>query len=848
MVETNGNSKATATRNDAALSNVFGSIAAQQQTPFAIDGAGHLGLAKSTLEFLYRSPILKRLCRARPDAAILRGWQVTLGGQKGKQKIVADVASESERLKVPQAFNRAQVWANLYGGAAIVINADDGEHWSKPINLKKLKRIKGLRVLDRHKISPLLESTDFDPLEPKYYQLTLGIQTLQTLGFDGKNIDLSVERPDIIHHSRIVRFDGIELPPDMCQYSGGWGQSVIEEIWDEYSDWKGSLKSMSKILKDFSVFIYKVSELGTMLDDHGEDALRTRFTAFKQGIETLGAAAIDKEGEDVDYKTRTLGGIDAIADKLRDALIGASGLPHTKLFGASPSGLGATGESEANNWADEVQAFQQSQWYNKLRALIRLIFLSSEGPTKGKEPEDWSIRFFSLIQQSESDLAGIRSTQATTDNTYVGAGILLPEEVRQSRFGGSEYSSDTILDSALWKKTQEANASEFGEFGGGEEAPPTEVVEEVPPEELPTNQDSWLDAIDFTPPVAVQKTPPVAVQKAAKRGLALREKYQRGGMSTVEAGKEEIGSGVARAVSLSKGQSQSPETISKMVSFFARHEKNKASKAKDGTPGAGAIAWLLWGGDPGRRWAESLKSQIDRRMDSAPSVKRQLKWQGLNLGITHEPGDYRFPYGSIMQSSYGHLRGSYGHAPDGKAFDFYIGSNPEVGDLYKVRQIDPITGMFDEDKYFAGFESPEEVRRQFVYHAGRERFGGIERCDPSELKVYRTDTYHRDSSECECAQCQVRQRKKRRRKAVVPKVDADDGDVVDAIVEKAVEEGDEILADWLGGIKEWMKSCSSLEEVKNKITEAYEITDGEKLTSLLENINLLADLTGEESI
>lgn len=839
MVETNGNGKATATRNDAALSSVFGAIAAEQQTPFAINGTGYIGLAKTTLEFLYRNPILKRLCRARPDSAILRGWQVTLGGQKGSQKIIADAAKESERLKIPQAFNRAQVWANLYGGAAIVINADDGEHWSKPINSKKLKRIKGLRVLDRYKIQPLVESSDFDPLDPTYYQLMLGVTTLEVLGFDKKNIDLTVERPDIIHHSRIVRFDGIELPPDMTQAAGGWGQSVIEEIWDEYSDWKGSLKSMSKILKDFSVFVYKVSKLGEMVDDHGEEALRTRFTAFKQGIETLGAAAIDKEAEDVDYKTRTLGGIDSIADKLRDALIGASGLPHTKLFGASPSGLGATGESEANNWADEVQAFQQSQWYTKLRSLIKLIFLSSDGPTKGKEPEDWSIRFFSLVQQSESDLAGIRSTQASTDNTYVGAGILLPEEVRLSRFGGSEYSSETILDNNLWKKIQEQNASEFGEIGNTPEMPAMEdppLEEEPTPEGLPVTQDGWLDAIDFTPPVAVQK--------AAKRGLALREKYQRGGMSTVEAGKEEIGSGVARAVSLSKGQSQSSETISKMVSFFARHEKNKASKAEDGTPGAGAIAWLLWGGDPGRKWAESVKSQIDKRTDAIPAVKRRMKWQGLDLGVTHDPGDYRFPNGSMMQAGYGHLRGSYGHAPDGKAFDFYIGSNPESEELYKVRQIDPGTGMFDEDKYFLGFASPDEVRQQFIYHAGRDRFGGIERCDPSELKVYRTDTYHRDSTECECAQCQVRQRKKRRRKAIVPKVDADDGDIVDAIVEKAVEEGDQILSGWLGKIKEWLGDCSSLEDARDRIAEVYQVADSEGFTDLVLKANFVSDLSG----
>jgi hypothetical protein len=27
-------------------------------------------------------------------------------------------------------------------------------------------------------------------------------------------------------------------------------------------------------------------------------------------------------------------------------------------------------------------------------------------------------------------------------------------------------------------------------------------------------------------------------------------------------------------------------------------------------PSAGYIAWLLWGGEPGRRWANSLKARL----------------------------------------------------------------------------------------------------------------------------------------------------------------------------------------------------------------------------------------------
>lgn len=107
--------------------------------------------------------------------------------------------------------------------------------------------------------------------------------------------------------------------------------------------------------------------------------------------------------------------------------------------------------------------------------------------------------------------------------------------------------------------------------------------------------------------------PPKGVRSAAERGLKDRKKYGRGGLSNKQASEQGIGSGVQRAVNLKNGNKVSPQTIRRMKSFFARHEKNKSSRKPDGTPGAGKIAWSLWGGDAGKRWAES----VDRKMKKA---------------------------------------------------------------------------------------------------------------------------------------------------------------------------------------------------------------------------------------
>lgn len=103
-------------------------------------------------------------------------------------------------------------------------------------------------------------------------------------------------------------------------------------------------------------------------------------------------------------------------------------------------------------------------------------------------------------------------------------------------------------------------------------------------------------------------TPPADVRAAAKRGLALREKHGKGGLSTQEAGEQGIGSGVARARDLASGGNVSTETLKRMVSFFARHRKDKSGGEDD----AGYISWLLWGGDPGEAWAKRELAKLEK--------------------------------------------------------------------------------------------------------------------------------------------------------------------------------------------------------------------------------------------
>jgi hypothetical protein len=103
--------------------------------------------------------------------------------------------------------------------------------------------------------------------------------------------------------------------------------------------------------------------------------------------------------------------------------------------------------------------------------------------------------------------------------------------------------------------------------------------------------------------------PPSSVRAAARRGLELRRKHGKGGLSTQEAGKQGIGSGVARATTLASGKKVSYAMIKRMAAFFSRHAKNLAGGEDD----AGFISGLLWGGSAGRAWANRIISMVESR-------------------------------------------------------------------------------------------------------------------------------------------------------------------------------------------------------------------------------------------
>jgi HK97 family phage portal protein len=130
---------------------------------------------------------------------------------------------------------------------------------------------------------------------------------------------------------------------------------------------------------------------------------------------------------------------------------------------------------------------------------------------------------------------------------------------------------------------------------------------------------TWSEADRYKALEDVDTKPTSEMAELANRGLALREEYGRGGTAV----------GVARARDIGNRANLSPETVRRMHAFFSRHrvdlDAEGAQPGEDGYPSAGAIAWMLWGGDPsnpdgaGAGWAARKVEELDVASEKSAS-------------------------------------------------------------------------------------------------------------------------------------------------------------------------------------------------------------------------------------
>jgi hypothetical protein len=121
-------------------------------------------------------------------------------------------------------------------------------------------------------------------------------------------------------------------------------------------------------------------------------------------------------------------------------------MPVTILFGRSPAGMNATGDSDWQHFYDTIASEQKNTLEPALVRLYRLICLAKDGPTLGIEPDDIEIHFHALKEPTDLEQAQLELVVAQKDQIYFTIGSLQAEQIALSRWRGGDFSMTTEID------------------------------------------------------------------------------------------------------------------------------------------------------------------------------------------------------------------------------------------------------------------------------------------------------------------------------------------------------------------------------------------------------------------
>lgn len=395
-----------------AFSNVLARLGAG--TPNLLEGTEYtmnrLTQNFQMLNSLYRTHwIIRKIIDCIPEDMVKNWISITTQLEPADMKRF-DKLQRTTRVK--SDILKGLKLGRLYGGAGAVIIVEGHENiLDEPLDYNMIMpgSFKGLIVGDRWTgLSPtgdiITDVTSPDFGLPAYYEWVTD--------------EFSVK----VHHSRVLRFIGRELPPIEKYTEQQWGASEVEVVFDELKKRDNTSWNIAQLVFLANLRVLKMSDLGEALtigDERAQKDIYDTVQAQNWLMSNMGMYLLNQGDEFQNYQY-SFAGLDDIYQSFMIDIAGAAEMPVTKLFGRSPAGMNATGESDMQNYNDLIEQKQTAQLEPVLDKLLPIMFISEFGGI----PDDLDYSFNPIATPSDDDLASIVDKKVTSIINVFNAGLM----------------------------------------------------------------------------------------------------------------------------------------------------------------------------------------------------------------------------------------------------------------------------------------------------------------------------------------------------------------------------------------------------------------------------------------
>ena len=384
----------------------------------------------------YRVSWLAKRIIDMPSEDMTRAWYSP--NTSLSQDALNDLRRLEARHSVKQEITNAIRWGRLYGGAiAVMVIRGEEDRLDQPLDMDMLipECFQGLLVLDRAQgVEPSLELvTDLDDPDfglPEYYTVDLDMGDVRTVR---------------IHHSRVLRFIGRELPHNEMVRENYWGASELEHIWEELQKRSAASANIAQLIFQANVTTLKMGSFGDHMVTGSADMQGRIMNAIAQenrmrtsyGLQLLSAE------DSMETHSYSFAGLSDVYEAFMMDMAGAAEIPATKLFGRSPQGLNSTGEADLRNYYDLIAQMQERMLRPALEKLLPVMAMSCWGSV----PEDLEIVFEPVMTTSPAERAELVQKISSDVIQAFQAGLLTREQaLEELKIRGEELGIYTKIE------------------------------------------------------------------------------------------------------------------------------------------------------------------------------------------------------------------------------------------------------------------------------------------------------------------------------------------------------------------------------------------------------------------
>lgn len=379
------------------------------------------------------------------EEALKHGFDLNLKSDE----LNAFVEDALDDLEWEERAATAIKWARLYGGALIVMLIDDGRGLEEPVDWEHIRSIDELRVYERSIVQP-----DYASLYQQDYGGKGVGNRVSKFGQPEYYYVSSIYGSFKVHESRCLVFRNGVLPEQTSNATYlFWGTPEYVRIRRALRETVTAHTDSVKLLERSVQAIYSMKGLASLLTtDDGENQVLKRLQLVDTSRGLLNSIAIDSEGEQYDFKTFQFSGVKDVIDATCNMLSALTNIPQTILFGRSPAGMNATGDSDFESYYNFVEKIQRLMLKRNLRTLLDVVFRAGIASGDVAEEPDYKLEFKPLWSLSDTEQAAVDQTKAQTAlvkaqtaQAYVDMQALDPTEVRRRLASDEEFDVEDII-------------------------------------------------------------------------------------------------------------------------------------------------------------------------------------------------------------------------------------------------------------------------------------------------------------------------------------------------------------------------------------------------------------------